>query len=256
MKLTGIYKITNLINGKFYIGQSVDIKRRFNEHRNPKRKGCKSLSLAIEKYGVNNFSFDVVELCDESDLIKLEMKYISELKPQYNRCKGGKGPFGHVVSAESKLIISEKAKKQWQQLSEAEKEKRINHNLIGPRKGHTVTAETKEKLRLANLGKRYSETTKKKRTATLELKKASGWKQTNKSHKKAVICNELNKMFDSVKEAAKFLSVHPSNITSNLKGRQKSIKGYTFSYSVETNRDEFNGVEVELSTISKREATQ
>ena len=57
-----IYKITNLINGKCYIGQTTDTKRRFSEH---KAKGYgnernKVLYYAFDKYGIENFSFEII----------------------------------------------------------------------------------------------------------------------------------------------------------------------------------------------------
>ena len=57
-----IYKITNLINGKSYIGQTNDYKRRFREHR--EKNYCNAEDLlykAFDKYGIDNFSFEVIE---------------------------------------------------------------------------------------------------------------------------------------------------------------------------------------------------
>lgn len=74
----GIYKITNLINGKNYIGQSIHIEQRWLEHC---RNSTKSLiSQAIKKYGKENFSFQILEECNQNDLNKKESFYIQ----QYN----------------------------------------------------------------------------------------------------------------------------------------------------------------------------
>ena len=58
-----IYKITNLINGKSYIGQTNNYKRRFTEHKakNYGADEAKILYDAIDKYGIENFSFEVIE---------------------------------------------------------------------------------------------------------------------------------------------------------------------------------------------------
>lgn len=74
--MIGIYKITNKLNGKAYVGQSNNIQRRFNEH---KRCGAKSripLDVAIQKYGENNFSFEVLEICSIEELNKKESYWI------------------------------------------------------------------------------------------------------------------------------------------------------------------------------------
>lgn len=63
--MIGIYKIENKINGKVYIGQSVDIDRRFREH---KRRSEQQIDFAIQKYGIDNFNFDIIEECSLSDL--------------------------------------------------------------------------------------------------------------------------------------------------------------------------------------------
>ena len=58
-----IYKITNQLNNKCYIGQTTDYKRRFQEHKNLGYgvEENKLLYYAIKKYGIENFSFEVIE---------------------------------------------------------------------------------------------------------------------------------------------------------------------------------------------------
>ena len=58
-KISGIYKIENLINHKVYIGQSKDIKSRFNQHKSGETN--KHLKHAFEKYGIENFSFEIIK---------------------------------------------------------------------------------------------------------------------------------------------------------------------------------------------------
>lgn len=72
--MIGIYKITNLINGKSYIGQSVHIKRRWAEHCQPSAHSL--IGKAIQKYGKENFSFQVVEECPIELLDEKEEYYI------------------------------------------------------------------------------------------------------------------------------------------------------------------------------------
>ena len=75
----GIYKIQNLINNKIYIGQSIHIERRWQEH-------CQSSSdsligKAIQKYGKQNFSFQIIEEVEDISLLNdLEAKYIKYFK--------------------------------------------------------------------------------------------------------------------------------------------------------------------------------
>lgn len=96
--MIGIYKITNKINGKNYIGQSIDIERRIKDHF-WKSKCMKDISFnsilhqAIRKYGPDNFEWTVIEECSISNIDSLEQKYITQynsITPNgYNILPGG-----------------------------------------------------------------------------------------------------------------------------------------------------------------------
>jgi hypothetical protein len=95
----GIYKITNLKNGKFYIGQSINIYGRWKQHtqsintiqdmdhQNPLRRafckyGLKEQVSMPGEYG--NFRFEILQQCRQNDLDELEYDWIARLKPEYN----------------------------------------------------------------------------------------------------------------------------------------------------------------------------
>lgn len=95
--MTGIYKITNLQNGKIYIGQAVDINRRWSEHKShsfsPNHISYNfAIHRAIRKYGIKGFSFEVLEECDESQLNEREIYWIQKFDSKncgYNMTDGG-----------------------------------------------------------------------------------------------------------------------------------------------------------------------
>lgn len=246
--MIGIYKITNKINGKCYIGQSNNIGRRFIEHKTINHETNKSLKCAYKKYGLDNFEFEILEECNLEDLDEREIFYIEKIKPEYNRTKGGTGAKGHILSNKTKEILRQKGKEYWNNLDEKTKERIINQNLKRPKLGHKVSQETREKLRQWNLGKKQSKETIEKRKQTMLEKKKNGYVQTNKSHNKKVICIEKNEIYNSVKEAGEKNGVKPTIISGVLKGRYKTSKGLHFKYyqeesSVTTNPDECKGVE-------------
>lgn len=93
----GIYKITNIINGKSYIGQSTDIHRRWrNEITDSKCISSHSydypLMRAFRKYGVDNFKFEIIEECNSEELNQKEMYWIDYFDTffhGYNQTLGG-----------------------------------------------------------------------------------------------------------------------------------------------------------------------
>ena len=88
----GIYKVTNKVNGKVYIGQSVDIGRRWRQHMTAEDDIY--FHKAIQKYGVDNFIWEVIEKCKKSELDEREsywIEYYDSYNKGYNCTKGGDG---------------------------------------------------------------------------------------------------------------------------------------------------------------------
>lgn len=79
--MIGIYKITNPFN-QVYIGQSIDIERRIQSHKDC---NCSNyhLVMSMQKHGIENHTFEVLEECDRNDLIKKERYYLSIYKKDY-----------------------------------------------------------------------------------------------------------------------------------------------------------------------------
>lgn len=105
--MIGIYCITNLINGKKYIGQSNNVEKRWGKHRkspfNSKNESYNSpFYQAIRKYGLDNFSFEIIEECKIEELDEKEIYWISfyqtfppDLGKGYNLTPGGDKNIGN-----------------------------------------------------------------------------------------------------------------------------------------------------------------
>lgn len=75
--MIGIYKITNQVNQKVYIGQSNDIKRRWSEHRSKYKIKNTELYQAMREFGIEKFTFEAIEECELSELNKREKYWIN-----------------------------------------------------------------------------------------------------------------------------------------------------------------------------------
>lgn len=173
----GIYIITNLSNGKVYIGQTKDtFQRRFWHHNWCLTSGKHHntyLQRAWTKYGESEFEFSVIFVAsDDDDLNQLERKYISEYNScnrnfGYNMQLGGQPEnLNSFVSEEGRKITAEKNRVHMlgRKLSEETKAKmRASSKHLSPSEetkkklslymsNRIVTEETKEKLRKANTG--------------------------------------------------------------------------------------------------------
>lgn len=111
-KICGIYKITNLVNGKVYVGQSRDIASRKSHHKYDMNKGGHNeyLYRAMRKYGFDNFAFDIIEECKAEQLNKLEREYIirfNSLVPHgYNIESGGDVPLSMSKLSRAKISLA------------------------------------------------------------------------------------------------------------------------------------------------------
>lgn len=117
--MTGIYKITNKINGKIYIGQSCNIEKRLQDHKyhaTCTSKPAHYIDRAIKKRGVDNFDYEVIEECKIEELNDREIYWIkyfdsSNSEKGYNLSLGGKGVYKHSrdeISSLWDLGLSEK----------------------------------------------------------------------------------------------------------------------------------------------------
>lgn len=118
---SGIYKIVNKINGKVYIGKTKDFYKRYHQYlhsiktRN-QRKLNNHLLNSFLKYGIANFDFEVVEICDISMTTERELFWMH----YFNSCDRNFGynirmdsSTGMITHPETSLKISERLKREW-----------------------------------------------------------------------------------------------------------------------------------------------
>ena len=121
--IPGIYKITNIINGKYYIGQSIYLKKRLKRHLSYKsHKDNLALYKAFDKYGIDKFTIEILETIDtekcnidiKSELDRLEIFYIKKYNSYisgYNQTIGGDaGITGYKFTEEQRKKVSEHQK--------------------------------------------------------------------------------------------------------------------------------------------------
>lgn len=129
-----IYKLTCRVNGKAYIGTTVNFKTRLKSHA----KSNYPIGRAIRKYGLENFELEIIDGSDDKKIAfnQLEPHYIAFFKTKgaggYNLTNGGEGSSGFIQSAESR--------------------ERSRQGSIGTKR----SAESKHKMRLAKLGTNLS----------------------------------------------------------------------------------------------------
>jgi group I intron endonuclease len=163
----GVYVITNVVSGKFYIGSSLWIMNRITGHKRDLRTGkhCnKYLQAAYNKYGEDAFEYNIMELCTEEELISCEQNYIDKYWDYgilYNINPTAGNTRGRLNSAATRKKISEalRAKKTvWTD------ERRANHS--AQRRGRWHSPETVAKMIASKTGKKWSEESKAKNRET------------------------------------------------------------------------------------------
>ena len=202
-----IYKLVNKKNGKVYIGKTTrNVNERIKEHM---RKDKTVIDKAIQKYGIDNFSIDVLERVETvEELDEKEMHWINvydSLVPKgYNQCYGGKTSVGYHHKKESKKKMSISKSNMY-----------IGEN--NPFYGKTHAEESKKKMSEARKGMNH---------LTEEQVRA-----LRESHHTVKVRNiETGEVFDSIKEASEKYGLLPTHITRVCKGKRKSTGGYHWEY--------------------------
>lgn len=161
LKKCGIYKIKNKINGKMYIGQSVDIKKRWGEHKSLSKTNDNHLYSAFRKYGLDNFEFSIICEVPENVLDDYEISYIkyydtTDRTKGYNKKTGGANG-RHSEETKNKMSNTKKGKPGKTPSEETKRKLSIaNKGKPSPKKGKpgkTLSEETKRKLSVAKKGK-------------------------------------------------------------------------------------------------------
>ena len=202
-----IYKIKNNINDKIYIGKTMkNINERFKEHcRDSKREGVKNRPLykAMNKYGIENFSIELVEECKDDVLSQREtywIEYYGSFKYGYNATLGGDGkPY-----CDYDLIYS------------------LYQNGYAIQEIVKITGYCEETCSLA---------LHKKNISTKELNLRGHQKEFHTVAQIDKNTNKIIKVYSSIADAYRELGkAHSGHIASVCKGQRKTAYGYIWKY--------------------------
>lgn len=111
---SGNYRLTNKLNGNFYIGSSINLKQRYLNYfyiSYIKKRQNLIISRALIDYGNSNFSLEILEYCDKTILLKREQYYFNFLNPPYNILKIAGSSLGDKLTEETKKQKISKALK-------------------------------------------------------------------------------------------------------------------------------------------------
>lgn len=244
-----IYLITNTINGMQYIGQTVNPEARWKKHLSVARGSYYYRSYfynAINKYGPDNFTFEVVLECDAEALEEKEQEYIAKyntLYPNgYNLTPGGKklykenNPFykrQHSEETKLKISLKNRGRKHTSEWKEKASERNAGEN--NPYYGKKHSEEIRSKMR--------DSFTYERRQAISERMKANNPNKDGDFFKKRVVMLDKNTLepileFDSAHDAGEYCRAqgltkakYPGNSIGDVcRGIQKTAFGYKFKY--------------------------
>ena len=219
-----VYQHKNKINGKVYIGiTSQKLEQRWGS------QGCNYKSSphfysAIQKYGWDNFEHNILftELTKEQACLKEQ-----ELIKEYNSMNR---EFGYNSTSGGDIFTMNEETKQ-----------KISQAMMGNQNnlGHPCSEEKKKKISNAQKDREFTEEHKQKLSEAAKNRHVPCSEEKKqilkeKSHKKPVYCEELDKIFESVQECGRQLGIPATNISKLCNGRGKTLKGYHLRYYNDT----------------------
>ena len=222
--LAGVYQIINTINDKCYIGSSCNINKRWSAHKGMLRAGNHDnphLQRAWDKYGEDNFEFEIVCSCPKDQTLEFEQEFLDVRQPEYN--------IANCAEASARGRVPWNKGKSLPPLSEETKRKISESSM-----GHIVSPETRGKLSEANKGQipwikggHHTEETKRKIS---EAKRGqASWhkgKPLSEEHKRKI--SEAHKGLRPSKETRKKLSESHKNPSAETRRKMsESHKGQT-----------------------------
>lgn len=237
-----IYLRTNTVNGKQYVGQTNDMKKRDYQWFNTDMVYAGTyITNARNKYGTENFKTEILKECDtQEELNQWEQYYIKELNTKYpngyNLTDGGYGRSGYKMTEEQRLKMCGCGNPMYGVHRFGED---------NPWYGEHHTEESKKKMSEAKKGFKHSEESKQKMSEERKGEKhwnyGNHWseetkKKLSQSRKdktkiyQYTLDGELVKVWDSQMECARN-GFHQSNVWQCCNGLQKTHKGYKWSYT-------------------------
>jgi group I intron endonuclease len=234
---SGIYKITNTVNGRFYIGSAVSFNRRWNVHRSQlvnRKHHSVLLQRAWNKYGSDAFKFEILEYVPKENLIEVEQRYIDELRPCDPR-------IGYNISDKASCVClpKEKNPNYGKPMSDEQKQK-ISETLMG----HSISVKTRNAISKACKGKCAGEkhpmyglpVSQERRHAQSEKMKgrfAGGRNPAARAVNQYDLRENFIEKFETLTDAAKSVNGDKANLVSCCKGKYKQAYGYIWRYAEE-----------------------
>lgn len=219
-----IYKVTNKINGKIYIGQTNNFERRKKQHLLDNRTNHQAFKKALNKYGFEGFDWDIIDKCEsKKEINQKEQYYIvyynSKVPNGYNIASGGAGGSNWNLQPIVMLDLDGKLIKKYDYIYQCEVETKLNHSTIsacckGKQLRYKKYIFMYEQDYLKNGPKKYIKPTNNRK----------------KKIKKYDLDGNYICTYNSVTEASIKNDINISNISSCLSKKTKSSGGFIWRY--------------------------
>lgn len=230
-----IYKATNKINNKVYIGQThKTLEERMRRHKNDSKKQNSYFYRAIRKYGWENFIWEIIDTANtDEELNEKEQYWIKFYNSSDNKNKG----YNSTSGADNNYTITK-----YERLRRSERAKGSNNPMYG--KPGTW------------LGKTFSDSHRKNLSNSLKGRKVP-W-ATGKNHwlSKPLINLNTGEIFNTIQEAANAYCVNRESISKQINGKTKNCNGFKWEFCENIDLDIFTPIPIDLNELITHKPVQ